>query len=194
VTVQATLVDQLQQGVFDRHVQQGFQFVGEVTRWRVIDQTLDRRQQGPLAGKPRAATAPEPVLVKSRNGFQGVKATPMRVAGERGQLSQLAKDGLIDLGAQGAFHFGHGEGLETFKKVPERLKGKANRVHNVRMPLAKTLASVFLTLYSPNAGNGYSSQQPCKHGSICSRFHSPVRSLPSRNVVITTLNYGLVFA
>jgi hypothetical protein len=163
LTIQAPLLDQLTQGIFDRHVQPPVQFVREVARRRLSDHSLGRGQQRALPREPRSAATPEPVLVESDDGVQGVETAAMRVAAAVGQLGQLAEDGLIDLAPQSGLHLGHGHGFEPLEEVPEGLKGISNRVHNVRIPPACHLASVFLTLRRGGAFSQLQVPKPSEH-------------------------------
>jgi hypothetical protein len=108
---------QLAKGLLDRHMQTGFQFAGVATGRRCADQGLGGVQQSAVLGKPGAPAHPEPLFVELGDGRQGVKATPMRVAGEVLKGGQLSENRHVDLGSQSFLHLRHRYGSEALEKV-----------------------------------------------------------------------------
>ena len=133
LTPQALRLSQLAQGVFDRHLHYPFQLPDQIPPRRQLDQRCRGIQQGTMAGKPRAPTAPQALRIEPGNGAEGVKPAPMGVAGLVGQGGQLAEYGGIGLGAQGGFHLRHRDGAEALKEVQQRLQGESDGSHNARI-------------------------------------------------------------
>jgi hypothetical protein len=69
----------------------------------------------------------------------------MRIAGAVREARQFAKDSRIDVGAQGGFHLGHGEGVPALEQVYQRLPEESDGSHNARITPFPILASVILT-------------------------------------------------
>ena len=159
--MQSALLDQMTQGVFNRYVQERFQFVGEVACRCRADQSLDRIQETAPPGKPRPSTRPKALFIKSSHRFERIKTTAMGIAAAIGQLGQFPEDGNVDLRAQSCLHLWHGDGSEALKKIQEGLKDEADGFHNVIITPIPHLASVIITFY-------------LKQTSDCDARHNPV--------------------
>ena len=137
---------QLQQYVFDRHVQPRLQLAGNLACRRLLDRRFGGVQECALPGKPGSAGQPKTPGIESWDRLQGVVAAPVGIAGEVAQHGQFPEYGHIHLGSQRGLHLRHGEGLEALKEVQQRLEDKANRLHNVRIQHVRPSTSTILTL------------------------------------------------
>jgi len=102
----ATLLNQLEQGILHFDVQDLLQFVGEVALGSRVDEGFQGRDQIAPTREPDRLKRPKTLRIKPGDLGEGVVAASMGVAGTIGEFFQLAKHGRIDAGPQSLFQLG----------------------------------------------------------------------------------------
>ena len=82
------------------------QFVGEPATRRLIDEGLDRGDQGAVTRKPDCLMGPQAGVVEAGGFSESVVAPAMSIAGQAVEALEFAKDGEASVGAEGLLEFG----------------------------------------------------------------------------------------
>jgi hypothetical protein len=131
VTAQAAPFHQGAQGIFDRHVQEGFQFANPVTGWGRSHPSREGVEQSTVMGEPGVLAMPQALSIKLSNGREGVISPAMRIAGEVGERGQFTEDRHVDVGAEGGFELWESNDWTPLKETLELVGIEEERAHNV---------------------------------------------------------------
>ena len=151
LAMQPVGVDQLAQGIFERDMEERFQFADEITCGSCGHQGGGGIQQGAVPRKPRLPAAPQALGVESGDGAERVEGSAVGITALVRQSGEFAEDGDIDLGAQSGLHLGHGEGAEPAEECHQRFERESDGSHTVRITPELIDSSVILTLYESHS-------------------------------------------
>jgi len=79
-----------------------------------------------------APAGPQVALIELSQSLEGVELATVRVAGEIGELAELAKHGPVDRGSQCCLHLMHRRDSPAAEQGEKRGGLKLGRAHNVR--------------------------------------------------------------
>ena len=134
LTGDATLLDQLQQGIFDFDMQELLQFAGEITLGSAADEGFQGGDQVAPAREPHRLKGPKAMGIKLRDLREGVVAAAMGVAGAIGEFFQLAKHRDVDGGPQGLFQLGQGGDFLRVQELAQTIGEEGGSPHNAIVP------------------------------------------------------------
>ena len=123
---------QRKKGLFDLDAQLRGELGSEGAAAAASDEGLECVDERAKARKMHAPESPKAALVKLSSFLQRVIHAPMRVAGEVGQGSQLAKHGHVDRGAERRLQLVHRGDRAVPQQADERIGSVGPGAHSVR--------------------------------------------------------------
>ena len=131
-TGQASLAEQLAQGIGGGDAEEGIEFLDQESGSGFAHEVLGRGEQSAARGEADAAERPQAERVKARGFRQSVEGAAMGIAGEVRDGPQFADDGAATRGTEGSEHLRHGSDRLPAQEINEGVGMELNGSHEAQ--------------------------------------------------------------